>query len=218
MWVSFSIVGISAPLEFFGIVLGDGPRTVTIRCWARWRSAAQLVSYETAAGMAIVGRIAPCRDVVDTREIIEAQNDYGVWFAFAAPVGFLVYICGVHRGDQIGAPVRFAGKPNPSWWPAYMTEYRRVPPWAPFIFSRNIQTWVVVGVDCPPRCFLGGWLRPFLPDTAAFNVLDYFPSVLMLGVGDIAFYSRRPKQPVKVQKPFYGGRGALLMIFCRESF
>ena len=52
------------------------------------RSAAQLVSYETAAGMAIVGALL-LAGTLSTREIIQAQNDYGMWFAFAAPVGFL---------------------------------------------------------------------------------------------------------------------------------
>jgi len=55
------------------------------------RSAAQLVSYETAAGMAIVGALL-LAGTLSTREIVATQNDYGVWFVFAAPVGIFIYV------------------------------------------------------------------------------------------------------------------------------
>ncbi len=45
---------------------------------------------------------------LSTREIVQAQDDYGIWFIFAAPVGFFIYMVGVDRGNQSRA-VRFAG-------------------------------------------------------------------------------------------------------------
>src|ERR1700681_4195101 len=84
------IVGISA-LGIFGIVLGGWSSNSHYSLLGALRSAAQLVSYETAAGMAIVGALL-LAGTLSTREIIEAQNDYGVWFIFAVPVGFFIYV------------------------------------------------------------------------------------------------------------------------------
>jgi len=78
------IVGISA-LGIFGIVLGGWSSNSHYSLLGALRSAAQLVSYETAAGMAIVGALL-LAGTLSTREIVATQNDYGVWFVFAAPV------------------------------------------------------------------------------------------------------------------------------------
>ena len=84
------VVGIGA-LGIFGIVLGGWSSNSHYSLLGALRSAAQLVSYETAAGMAIVGALL-LAGTLSTREIIEAQGDYGVWFVFAAPVGFFIYV------------------------------------------------------------------------------------------------------------------------------
>src|SRR5271169_365037 len=84
------VVGISA-LGIFGIVLGGWASNSHYSLMGALRSAAQLVSYETAAGMAIVGALL-LAGTLSTREIVAAQDDYGVWFVFAAPVGFFIYI------------------------------------------------------------------------------------------------------------------------------
>jgi NADH-quinone oxidoreductase subunit H len=84
------IVGIGA-LGIFGIVLGGWSSNSHYSLLGALRSAAQLVSYETAAGMAIVGTLL-LAGTLSTREIIQAQDDYGTWFIFAAPVGFFIYV------------------------------------------------------------------------------------------------------------------------------
>src|SRR6202795_1800869 len=84
------IVGISA-LGIFGIVLGGWASNSHYSLLGALRSAAQLVSYETAAGVGIVGGLL-LAGTLSAREIIQAQDDYGTWFAFAAPVGFFIYI------------------------------------------------------------------------------------------------------------------------------
>jgi len=43
------------------------------------------------AGMAIVGGLM-LAGTLSIREIVQAQDDYGVWFVFAAPVGFFIYM------------------------------------------------------------------------------------------------------------------------------
>src|SRR5580704_8539230 len=84
------VVGISA-LGIFGIVLGGWASNSHYSLLGALRSAAQLVSYETAAGMAIVGGLL-LAGTLSTREIVETQGDYGWWFAFVAPVGFFIYL------------------------------------------------------------------------------------------------------------------------------
>src|SRR5579862_9212176 len=194
------IVGISA-LGIFGIVLGGWSSNSHYSLLGALRSAAQLVSYETAAGMAIVGALL-LAGTLSTREIIEAQNDYGTWFAFAAPVGFFVYIV-ASIAETNRAPFDLP-EAESELVAGYMTEYSGFR-WALYFLAE--YTNMVVVASIATTLFLGGWLRPFA-GTPAFNFLDFVPSVLMLGVGGYCFY-RAPKQPVKVQSLFMVAVGLL---------
>ena len=195
------IVGISA-LGIFGIVLGGWSSNSHYSLLGALRSAAQLVSYETAAGMAIVGGLL-LAGTLSTREIIQAQNDYGTWFAFAAPVGFFVYIV-ASIAETNRAPFDLP-EAESELVAGYMTEYSGFR-WALYFLAE--YTNMVVVASIATTLFLGGWLRPFA-GTPAFNFLDYVPSLLMLGVGGYCFY-RAPKQPVKVQKLFMVAVGLLM--------
>jgi NADH-quinone oxidoreductase subunit H len=197
------IVGISA-LGIFGIVLGGWSSNSHYSLLGALRSAAQLVSYETAAGMAIVGGLL-LAGTLSTREIIEAQNDYGVWFAFAAPVGFFVYIV-ASIAETNRAPFDLP-EAESELVAGYMTEYSGFR-WALYFLAE--YTNMVVVASIATTLFLGGWLRPFA-GTPAFNFLDFVPSALMLGVGGYCFY-RAPKQPVKVQSLFMMAVGLLFIV------
>src|ERR1700675_2112645 len=78
------ILGVSA-LGIFGIVLGGWASNSHYSLLGALRSAAQLVSYETSAGMAVVGALL-LAGTLSTRAIVERQTDDGVWFIVAAPV------------------------------------------------------------------------------------------------------------------------------------
>src|SRR5579885_273437 len=84
------ILGVSS-LGIFGIVLGGWASNSHYSLLGALRSAAQLVSYETSAGMAIVGALL-LAGTLSTRGIVQAQSDIGVWFIFAAPIGFFIYL------------------------------------------------------------------------------------------------------------------------------
>jgi len=187
------IVGIGA-LGIFGIVLGGWSSNSHYSLLGALRSAAQLVSYETAAGMAIVGALL-LAGTLSTREIIMAQGDYGVWFVFASPVGFFIYVV-ASIAETNRAPFDLP-EAESELVAGYMTEYSGFR-WALYFLAE--YTNMVVVASIATTLFLGGWLRPFA-GTPAFNFLDYFPSVLMLFVGAYCFY-RAPKQPVKVQQMF----------------
>ena len=197
------IVGISA-LGIFGIVLGGWSSNSHYSLLGALRSAAQLVSYETAAGMAIVGGLL-LAGTLSTREIIQTQNDHGIWFVFAAPVGFFIYVV-ASIAETNRAPFDLP-EAESELVAGYMTEYSGFR-WALYFLAEYTNMVVVAGVAT--TLFLGGWLRPFA-GTPAFNFLDFVPSLLMLGVAGYCFY-RAPKQPVKVQSMFLATVGALIIL------
>jgi len=197
------IVGIGA-LGIFGIVLGGWSSNSHYSLLGALRSAAQLVSYETAAGMAIVGGLL-LAGTLSTREIVEAQNDYGVWFAFAAPIGFFVYLV-ASIAETNRAPFDLP-EAESELVAGYMTEYSGFR-WALYFLAE--YTNMVVVASIATTLFLGGWLRPFA-GTRAFDFLDYAPTVMMLGLGAYCFY-RAPRQPVKVQQLFMMVVGLLMLL------
>ena len=197
------VVGIGA-LGIFGIVLGGWSSNSHYSLLGALRSAAQLVSYETAAGMAIVGALL-LAGTLSTREIIEAQEDYGVWFVFAAPVGFFIYIV-ASIAETNRAPFDLP-EAESELVAGYMTEYSGFR-WALYFLAEYTNMVVVASVAT--TLFLGGWLRPFA-GTPAFNFLDGLPSVLMLIVAGYCFY-RVPKQPVNVQQMFLAVVGVLFIL------
>ena len=197
------IVGVSA-LGIFGIVLGGWSSNSHYSLLGALRSAAQLVSYETAAGMAIVGGLL-LAGTLSTREIVEAQNDYGVWFGFAAPVGFFVYLV-ASIAETNRAPFDLP-EAESELVAGYMTEYSGFR-WALYFLAEYTNMVVVASVAT--TLFLGGWLRPFA-GTPAFNFLDGAPPVLILALAGYCFY-RAPKQPVKVQQGFMAAVGMLMIL------
>src|SRR5574337_697607 len=80
------VVGVSS-MGIFGIVLGGWASNSHYSLLGALRSSAQLVSYETAAGMALVSGLL-LAGTLQIRGIVEAQAQQGVWFIALAPVAF----------------------------------------------------------------------------------------------------------------------------------
>src|SRR5437762_12059257 len=78
------VVGVSA-LGIFGIVLGGWASNSHYSLMGALRSSAQLVSYETAAGMALVCGLLFAGSLNIT-SIVQAQHDQGMWLGLLAPV------------------------------------------------------------------------------------------------------------------------------------
>ena len=187
------VLGISS-LGIFGIVLGGWASNSHYSLLGALRSAAQLVSYETSAGMAIVGALL-LAGTLSTREIVAAQATDGVWFGFAVPVGFFIYLV-ASIAETNRAPFDMP-EAESELVAGYMTEYSGFR-WALYFLAEYTNMMVVAAIAT--TLFLGGWLRPF-SGTPFFNFLDYFPPLLMLLIAGYCFY-RAPKQPVPVQKMF----------------
>jgi NADH-quinone oxidoreductase subunit H len=197
------ILGISS-LGIFGIVLGGWASNSHYSLMGALRSAAQLVSYETSAGMAVVGALL-LAGTLSTRGIVQEQSDTGWWFIFVAPVGFFIYLV-ASIAETNRAPFDMP-EAESELVAGYMTEYSGFR-WALYFLAE--YTNMVVVASIATTLFLGGWMRPFA-NTRAFNFLDYLPPLLMLWVAGYCF-RRTPKQPVQVQKMFMAAVGLLCIV------
>src|SRR5690606_7721588 len=83
--VVFALAGIS----FYGLLLGGWASASKYSFLGAMRAAAQLISYEAAQGMALIGVVitAGSLSLVD---IVEAQA--GMWYIVPQFVGFLIFL------------------------------------------------------------------------------------------------------------------------------
>jgi len=197
------ILGISS-MGIFGIVLGGWASNSHYSLLGALRSAAQLVSYETAAGMAVVGGLL-LAGTLSTRRIVEMQAEQGTWFIFLAPIAFFTYLV-ASIAETNRAPFDLP-EAESELVAGYMTEYSGFR-WALYFLAEYTNMVVVASVAT--TLFLGGWLRPF-PGTTWLNFLDYVPPLLMLLLAGYCFY-RTPRQPVKVQQGFLAAVGLLCLL------
>ncbi|HYL10944.1 MAG TPA: complex I subunit 1 family protein [Candidatus Acidoferrales bacterium] len=197
------VVGVSA-LGIFGIVLGGWASNSHYSLLGALRSSAQLVSYETAAGMAIVSGLLLSR-TLRIRGIVEMQNAQHIWFVFLAPIAFFIYLV-ASIAETNRAPFDLP-EAESELVAGYMTEFSGFR-WALYFLAEYANMMVVASVAT--TLFLGGWLRPF-PNTGAANFLDYVPMLLMIAIALYCFY-RTPKQPVQIQKLFMIAVGGLCLL------
>jgi len=191
------ILAISS-LGIYGIVLGGWASNSHYSLLGALRSAAQLVSYETAAGLGLVS-VLLLAGSLSMKDIVQAQMDQGVWFIFSVPFGFFIYLVG-SIAETNRAPFDLP-EAESELVAGYMTEYSGFR-WSLYFLAEYANMVIVAGIAT--TVFLGGWLRPLasfhehFPGTS-IEWPDAFPSLLTLGV---AFYclSLAPKQPVKIQK------------------
>jgi NADH-quinone oxidoreductase subunit H len=197
------ILGISS-MGIFGIVLGGWASNSHYSLLGALRSSAQLVSYETAAGMAVVSAVI-FGGTLSTRDLVEAQAQNHVWFIFLVPVGFFLYLV-ASIAETNRAPFDMP-EAESELVAGYMTEYSGFR-WALYFLAEYTNMIVVASIAT--LLFLGGWLRPF-PNVRAFDFLDYLPMLLMLLIGGYSLY-RAPKQPVAVQKMVMVGVAGLCFV------
>ncbi|OLB35981.1 MAG: hypothetical protein AUH11_12880 [Acidobacteria bacterium 13_2_20CM_57_17] len=193
------VVGVSA-LGIFGIVLGGWASNSHYSLMGALRSSAQLVSYETAAGMALVSALL-FTGTLNIKSIVEAQNKEGIWFVMLAPVAFFTYLV-ASIAETNRAPFDLP-EAESELVAGYMTEFSGFR-WSLYFLAEYANMIVVASVAT--TLFLGGWLRPFakfheLPGFHWLNFLDFVPLLLMVVVG-VYCVQRVPKQPTRVQQLF----------------
>lgn len=187
------VVGISS-MGIFGIVLGGWASNSHYSLMGALRSAAQLVSYETAAGMALVSGLL-FAGTLNIKAIVLAQEEQGVWFVWLAPVAFFTYLV-ASIAETNRAPFDLP-EAESELVAGYMTEFSGFR-WALYFLAEYTNMIVVASVAT--TLFLGGWLRPFA-GVRWMNFLDFVPPLLMTAVGGYCLM-RAPKQPARVQQLF----------------
>jgi NADH-quinone oxidoreductase subunit H len=187
------VVGVSS-LGLLGIILGGWASNSHYSIIGAMRSAAQLVSYETAAGLAIVSALL-LAGTLQIRAIVNMQQQSGVWFVFLAPVAFFTYLV-ASIAETNRAPFDLP-EAESELVAGYMTEYSGFR-WALY-FLGEYANMIVVG-SVATTLFLGGWLRPF-PNVHWLDWLDTLPAVFIALIGVYSIY-RAGKQPVAIQTWF----------------
>jgi NADH-quinone oxidoreductase subunit H len=187
------VVGISA-LGIFGIVLGGWASNSHYSLMGALRSAAQLVSYETAAGMALVSGLLLAGSL-SIPSIVEAQRQQGVWFILLAPMAFFTYLV-ASIAETNRAPFDLP-EAESELVAGYMTEFSGFR-WSLYFLAEYTNMIVVASVAT--TLFLGGWLRPFA-GVRWLNFLDFLPPLLMMAIGCYCLL-RTPRQPSRVQQIF----------------
>jgi len=158
------------------------------------RSSAQLVSYETAAGMALVCGLL-FAGTLNVTSIVEAQRNQGIWFGLLAPVALFTYLV-ASIAETNRAPFDLP-EAESELVAGYMTEFSGFR-WSLYFLAEYTNMIVVASVAT--TLFLGGWLRPF-SETRWLNFIDFFPPLLTAVIG-VYCLMRTPKQPARVQQLF----------------
>jgi NADH-quinone oxidoreductase subunit H len=193
------VLGVSS-LGLFGIVLGGWASNSHYSLLGALRSTAQLVSYETAAGLAIVSGLL-LAGTLRIRAMVEAQRHFGVWFVFLAPVAFFIYLV-ASIAETNRAPFDLT-EAESELVAGYLTEFSGFR-WSLYFLAEYANMIVVAAVAT--TLFLGGWLRPF-PSVLWLNWLDSVPSLLFLVIAGYCAY-RSTKQPLRIQALFMGAVAA----------
>jgi NADH-quinone oxidoreductase subunit H len=184
------VVGVSS-LGPFGIVLGGWASNNHYSIIGALRSTAQLISYETTAGFALVSGLL-LAGTLNVRAIVEAQRTDHAWYIFLAPVGFSTYLI-ASIAETNRAPFDLPAAAS-ELVAGYMTEYSGFR-WSLYFVAEYANMIVVASVGT--TLFLGGWLRPF-PNVHWLGWLDAAPTLLLAAVGAYCVF-RAGKQPARVQ-------------------
>ena len=170
------VVGVSA-MGIFGIVLGGWASNSHYSLIGALRSSAQLVSYETAAGMALVCGLL-FAGTLNVTSIVEAQRNQGIWFGLLAPVAFFTYLV-ASIAETNRAPFDLP-EAESELVAGYMTEFSGFR-WSLYFLAEYTNMIVVASVAT--TLFLGGWLRPFPRTHGLVDLIDFLPSLLMVVIG-----------------------------------
>ncbi len=142
-------------IAFYGIMLGGWASGSKYSFLGAMRGAAQLISYEVALGLSLIGVVFQA-GTLSLTGIVHAQQHYGLWFFLPQIVGFLIFMVSgfaeTNRApfDLVEADAELVG--------GYNTEYGGGR-FASYYFAEYLNVFVISGLAT--TMFLGGWLLPF---------------------------------------------------------
>lgn len=139
-------------IAFYGLMLGGWASGSKYSFLGAMRSAAQLISYELAAGLSLVGVIMMSGSLSMT-EIVNQQT--GMWFILPQFVGFLVFMVAAFA-ETNRAPFDLV-EADAELVAGYQTEYGGIR-FAAFMLAEYMNMIVLSGIGV--TMFLGGWHGP----------------------------------------------------------
>jgi NADH-quinone oxidoreductase subunit H len=140
-------------IAFYGIMLGGWSSGSKYSFLGSMRAAAQLISYEVAQGLALVG-VVMTAGTLSLTEIVQAQA--GMWYIVPQFVGFIIFLVASFAEtnrppfDLVEADAELVG--------GYNTEYGGGG-FASYYFAEYLNVIVISGIVT--TVFLGGWMLPF---------------------------------------------------------
>ena len=139
-------------IAFYGLLLGGWASGSKYSFLGAMRSAAQLISYEIAMGLSLLGVVmmAGSLSLVD---IVKAQGE--IWFIVPQIVGFLIFlVAGFAETNRVPFDLPEA---DAELVAGYTTEYGGMR-FGSYFFAEYIEILIISGIAS--TMFLGGWMGP----------------------------------------------------------
>ncbi|MGK2956743.1 MAG: NADH-quinone oxidoreductase subunit NuoH [Solirubrobacterales bacterium] len=139
-------------IAFYGLLLGGWASGSKYSFLGAMRSAAQLISYEIAMGLSLLGVVmmAGSLSLVD---IVKAQGD--IWYIVPQFVGFLIFL--VAGFAETNRPPFDLPEADAELVAGYQTEYGGMR-FGSYMFAEYMEILIVAGIAS--TMFLGGWMGP----------------------------------------------------------
>ena len=157
-----------ASLGVYGVVLAGWASNSKYSLLGGLRSAAQMISYELAAGLALIA-VFMLSESLSLHKIVADQAD-GAWYVFKQPLAFVIFfICSLAEINRTPFDLPEAETELVS---GFITEYSSMK-YAMFFMAEYANMITVCAVTV--TIFLGGWHGPaFLPGWFWFVAKVYF--------------------------------------------
>ena len=139
-------------LGFYGLVLGGWASGSKYSFLGAMRAAAQLISYEVALGLSLLG-VAMTAGSLSLVDIVEAQDD--MWYVVPQFVGFCIFMV-AGFAETARAPFDLP-EGDAEIVGGYNTEYGGMR-FGSFFMAEYIEVIVISAIAA--ACFLGGWHGP----------------------------------------------------------
>jgi NADH-quinone oxidoreductase subunit H len=160
---NFGLYGIDVPigllyffafgsLAFYGLVLGGWASGSKYSFLGAMRSAAQLISYEVALGLSLLG-VAMTAGSLSLVDIVEAQSS--IWYIVPQFVGFLVFMV-AGFAETSRAPFDLP-EADAEIVAGYLTEYGGMR-FGSYFMGEYFEVVIISAIAA--ACFLGGWHGP----------------------------------------------------------
>lgn len=154
--IGLLIVFALSGMGFYGLILGGWASGNKYSLLGSARTAAQLVSYEVAMGLSVVGVVLISQSL-SLMDIVHKQQDT-VWYIVCQPVGFAIFV--ITAVAETNRTPFDLPESESELVAGYMTEYGGLK-FAMYMMAEYINMIVVSAIGA--TLFLGGFAGPWLP-------------------------------------------------------